>query len=76
MRDDDHCSVGFDAQIDAGMKWRVIHFRGAHGLLQNWHADDERTGRYKTLQESPAADDINGVHAFTPAACLMACRMR
>ena len=58
------------------MEWRVIHFGCARDLLQDRHADDERTGGYKTLQESSAADDINGVHAFTPAACLMACRIR
>jgi hypothetical protein len=76
VRDDHHSSVGLDAQVNAGMEWRVIHFRCARDLLQNRRADDERTSGYKTFQESPAADDFNGLHAFTPAACLMACRIR
>ena len=73
--DDHHGSIGFNAQVDAGMERRVIHFGAAQRLLQNRHADDERSGGYKLLQESPAADDINRGHAFTPAACLMAWRI-
>jgi hypothetical protein len=64
------------------MQWRRVdhaarHFVGEGDIGQIAHCDQKRACGKHVLQEPTAADVLDGgVHAFTPAACLMAARMR
>src|SRR6202035_1286990 len=78
-----HGSVGVDSNKSAGMKGRAIGVGGRRSLLRpqeignQTHAQDESAGGNNSLQKSTPADVENVVaHAFSPAAALIAARIR
>ena len=77
MRHNDHPAIWLEAQIHAGMPGRIIRFvRGQRLNRQNARAEHQGSGREDIFQKTPATDYLDRVHAFTPAAILIAWRMR
>ena len=82
MRDDEDGAVGLDAEIYARMERSEIGVRTEGRLLRPYafgkyaRGEDERARGEHSAEELSSADVLDGVHARSFAAVLIAARMR
>ena len=80
MRDEDHGAVRIqtDEEVRAPSSaiYGFLQLSAVGCTRENLSAEDQRARGEYLLKKATAGDNSNAVHALTPAACLMALRIR